>query len=136
MNAIELSREIWKLRDINWSDFSSEEQGVLNEKLENAISLLKEKIEEYSTDVTELVFIKEKDQESYSMPMEVMFKVYQKLILTDYKINESLDEFAKYLSFYGPDWEEEVSEIFHYLDEGKLNEAKEVALKVDYNKYN
>jgi Rad3-related DNA helicase len=135
-NAIELSKEIWKLREMNWSDFSLEEQKKLNEKFENTIRLLKEKIKENDSDVSELVLIKEKDQESYSMPIEVMFMVYQKLILSDYKTLVNLKEFANYLSFYGPDWEEEVGDILQYLDERKINEAKEVALKVDYNKYN
>ncbi|WP_435923614.1 hypothetical protein [Paenibacillus sp. DYY-L-2] len=136
MNAIELSKEIWKLRDINWSSFSLEEQMILNENFENAVRLLKDKIAENDSDVTELVFIIEKDKDSYSMPIEVMFKVYQKLIFSEYKITESIREFVNYLSFYGPDWEEEVSSILQYLEEGMINEAKEVALKVDYNKYN
>jgi hypothetical protein len=135
-NAIELSTEIWKLRDINWSDFSLDEQKKLNATFESTIKLLKEKIEENDTDVSEIVFIKEKDQESYSMPIDVMFKVYQKLIIFDYNTVENLKDFANYLSFYGPDWEEEVGDILQYLDEGKINEAKEVALSVDYNKYN
>lgn len=135
-NAIELSMEIWKLRDINWADFSLEEQKELNVRFENAIKLLKVRIRDSDTDLSEILFIKEKDQQSYSMPIDVMFEVYKKLILTDYKTIENLKEFANYLSFFGPDWEEEVVVLLQHLDEGNINMAKEIALSVDYNKYN
>lgn len=134
MDAIEISKVIWELRDINWAEFSLEEQTVLNAKFEKAIKLLEEEIEK--TNVTDLVYIKEKDQESFSMPVQVMFKVYQNIIEVDYNISENLKDFANYLSFYGPDWEEEVRGMLHYLEQDKIEEAKEIAMKVDYFKYN
>lgn len=134
MNAIEISKVIWELRDINWAEFSLEEQTVLNEKFEKAIKLLEEEIE--NTDITDLDYIKEKDKESFSMPVQVMFKVYQNIIQIDYNISENLKGFSNYLSFYGPDWEEEVRDILNFLEQDKIEEAKEIAMKVDYHKYN
>lgn len=135
-SAIELSNEIWNLLDINWSSFSLEEQKKMNSQFENKIKLLKEKIKQNDIDVLELVFIKEKNEQLYSMPIDIMFIVYQTLISLDYKTVDNLKEFANYISFYGPDWEEEAIYIIQYLNHGNVSAAKGVALNIDYNKYN
>lgn len=135
-NLIALSEEIWKLLDIDWFELPLEEQNKLNATFEDTIKLLMEKIQEKEIDIFELGFIKEKDLESHSMPVDVMFKVYQKIIYLGYDTEENLKAFANYLSFYAPDWEEEVDNILKYLDEGNVKKAKEVALSVDYDKFN
>lgn len=135
-NLIDLSTKIWQLQEMNWLHFSVEEQKKWNRDFEDTVGLLIKKIEQNNSDASVLVFIKEKDQESYLMPVEVMFKVYQQIIILDYKVPDYLQEFAGYLSFYGPDWEDEADDINQFLGEGKMREAKEVALGVDYDKYN
>ncbi|MNC39120.1 hypothetical protein D3C75_877600 [compost metagenome] len=135
-NIIDLSTKIWQLQEINWLHVSVEEQKKWNRDFEDTVGLLIKKIEQNNSDASVLVFIKEKDKESFLMPVEIMFKVYQQIIILDYKLPDHLREFAGYLSFYGPDWEDEAADIIQFLGEGKLSEAKEVALGVDYDKHN
>lgn len=134
-NLIDLSTKIWQLQEINWLHVSVEEQKKWNRDFEDTVGLLIKKIEQNNSDASVLVFIKEKDKESFLMPVEIMFKVYQQIIILDYKLPDHLREFAGYLSFYGPDWEDETADIIQFLGEGRISESKEVALGVDYDKH-
>jgi hypothetical protein len=86
-------------------------------------------------DIAKLIDIIERDKETYSMPVELMFLVYQRLIELQSNKNHLLD-FSIYLwNVGGPDWKEELEAIEKLAKEGKIPEAAEVALKVDYYKY-
>ena len=82
----------------------------------------------------EILFeIVEKDE--WEMPVDLMFLVYQRLIEL-HPQKDVLLTFANYLGFVGgPDWEEEVDSIKKFVNEDKISKAVEVALKVDYYKY-
>ena len=135
MDVIGLANEIWRMRSMNWLELSLEDKKIVNEKFENVLGELLNNIEKNNWDVMDLIIIKEKDQELFSMPIEIMFKVHQKIINSEFEVKKNLRDFAIYLSFYGPDWEEESNAIISNLNEGNIDEAIKISSKVDYNKY-
>lgn len=77
----------------------------------------------------------ERNEEHDFMPINLMFLVYQQLTrLLDDKIS-NLQDFSNYLLLYGPDWQEEADQIILAVDNGQIEKAVQIALEVDYDKY-
>ncbi|WGU94450.1 hypothetical protein QJQ58_28855 [Paenibacillus dendritiformis] len=77
----------------------------------------------------------ERNEEHDFMPINLMFLVYQQLTrLLDDKIS-NLRDFSNYLLLYGPDWQEEADQIILAVDNGEIEKAVQIALEVDYDKY-
>ncbi|MGG3835837.1 hypothetical protein ABEV00_02280 [Paenibacillus thiaminolyticus] len=77
----------------------------------------------------------ERNEEHDFMPINLMFLVYQQLTrLLDEKIS-NLRDFSNYLLLYGPDWQEEADQIILAVDNGEIEKAVQIALEVDYDKY-
>ena len=76
-----------------------------------------------------------KDKQDFILPIEIMFKTYQKLIGIGLSKEMLLLDFADYLRIYGPDWEDEANRIFENVNKKQLDQAIKAAETVDYNKY-
>lgn len=75
-------------------------------------------------------------EDLFTMPIETMFKVYQRLIELTPKEESAFLDFAKYLLLFGPDWEEEAEMIVDHIERGEYDKAFDIGMKVDYDKYN
>ena len=70
------------------------------------------KIEKELESVQDAVLLKqiiEKDESEYLIPIETMFRIYQKLIRLLENKNSVIANFANYLMIYGVDWKDEAN---------------------------
>jgi hypothetical protein len=134
MNILQIRDEITKIRNYYESDFDENGLKKIKQRLSDLIEEFKIKLEETNESAL-LSDIIEEDKKNYDMPINLMFLVYQRSLKLEPQKNTLMD-FANYLGFVGgPDWEDELEAIIGFTKEDKINEAVEVALKVDYNKY-
>lgn len=116
------------------SDYDENSLKEVRPYFSNLVEEFKLKLE-IIDDSAQLTNIIEEDKKNYDMPSNLMFLVYQRLLKLEPQKNTLLD-FANYLGFVGgPDWEEELESINRFVNEDKIPEAVEVALKVDYYKF-
>lgn len=65
------------------------------------------------------------------MPIDTMFKIYQRLLEIEFKDISVFVSFANYLLLYGPDWEEEANDILMCVKSNDLQGMYHVALNVN-----
>lgn len=126
-----LIREIYEIRQLNWLNYNEQEQEALNEKfkilkndVENAISMV--------TESNELERIIDFEKEQFFMPIDTMFKVHQKRIELSPKQLQLYEQFARYLLWYGPDWEIEATQILKYVEIKDFNQAHHISKGITY----
>jgi hypothetical protein len=136
MEILELTNELYRLSQLNWLDYSDEEQKSLSEKF----ILLKENIQnelEFIKEPTVLEKIIQMDKSEFLMPIDTIFHVHQRLIQMKPNEKTAYQDFVFYLEFYGGlDWDEEAKEIKEYLSLGEMDKVFNIAMSVDFDKYN
>jgi hypothetical protein len=128
-------QEIHKIRQLNWLDFDENEQKSLNRNFDS----LKRQLESCLSTVMKrepLDRIIRLEMEQFFMPIDTMFKIYQRLLKIEPKDFSVFVDFADYLLLYGPDWEEEANDILMNVKSNDLQGMYRVALSVNYDKYN
>ena len=132
MDLLQIRDEINRLMKCNYP-YSSEIDAA-RAYLPDIITEFEIKLKE-NKDSKLLINIVEGNKENYLIPIDVMFLVFQRLIELQPNKNHLLD-FSIYLwNVGGPDWKEELEAIEKLVKEDKIHEAVEIALKVDYYKY-
>ncbi|MEW9674274.1 hypothetical protein [Ammoniphilus sp. 3BR4] len=136
MDILELTNELYKLSQLNWLDYTDEEQKSLNEKymtLKDNFEIALQTVHE----PTLLERIAQKDKAEFFMPVDTIFHIYQRLIQLKPNDKTAYQDFVFYLEFYGGlDWEEEANQIKKYLSLDEMEKAFNIAISVDYDKYN
>jgi hypothetical protein len=133
MDILQIRDEHIRLGNINFLDLTNDESEKVDQQIFKAIEDFKLELKNVKKPRI-LIDIIEDDKQDYDMSIELMFLVYQKLLKLAPNRNILLD-FVCYLDLVsGPDWEEELESIRNFIDEDKVSEAIEVALKVDYHK--
>jgi hypothetical protein len=133
MDILQIRDELIRLGNINFLDLTNDESEKVDQQIFKAIEDFKLELKNVKKPRI-LIDIIEDDKQDYDMSIELMFLVYQKLLKLAPNRNILLD-FVCYLDLVsGPDWEEELESIRNFIDEDKVSEAIEVALKVDYHK--
>lgn len=132
-----LLQHVENLQSLQKLDWSNLEESRLRE-VENEFNKTIKEIEcfvELCDEPSALKKIIEENEAHDFMPIHLMFKVYQQLIrLLDDKIS-ALQDYSSYLLLYGPDWQDEANGITVALDNGEIGRAVQIAMEVDYDKY-
>jgi hypothetical protein len=134
MGLLQSTEEIINLLNFDWTNLNEREATETELKLNSAIEKFKSELIN-TTDSKLLDKIIKKDKQDFILPIEIMFKTYQRLIEIRPYNEEVLSDFAEYLKIYGPDWEEEANEIIENIKIKQLVVAVKVAKTIDYNKY-
>jgi hypothetical protein len=133
MDILQIRDELIRLGNINFLDLTKDESKKIDHQIFKTVEDFKLELKHVSNP-QQLINIIEADKQNYEMSIELMFLVYQQLLKLTPARNILLD-FVCYLDLVsGPDWEEELESIRYFIDEDKISEAVEVALKVDYHK--
>lgn len=86
-----------------------------------------------TTDPLELKRVIEFEEATMCMSVPNMFPIYKRLLELEPEPQHVL-AFAHFLFIYGPDWDDEATEMVHMAKTGKLAQAVEVALGVEFGK--
>jgi hypothetical protein len=133
MDILQIRNEIARLMKCNYPYSSEINAKRSTENFSYLINQFETKVKE-TDDPKLLSNIVEENKKNLLMPIDKMFLVYERLIELEPKKRNLLD-FATYLWIIGgPDWKEELEAIEKLVDEDKIPESVEVALKVDYYK--
>lgn len=136
--VIELLKEyietIQMLQKLNWSNLGEKELKEMELKYNLVITGIAEELKRVNDPSLLKEIIINNDSNDY-MPIETMFRVYQRLISIEEDKYSVLNDFSRYLLLYGPDWQDESTEITTALDNGEIENAVQIALQVNYDKY-
>lgn len=133
MDILQIRDELIRLGDINLLDLTENDAKRLIQHISKVVEDFKLELKNIN-DSQPLIDIIEYDKQDYDMSIELMFLVYQQLLKVTPNRKILLD-FVGYLDLVsGPDWEEELESMRDFVDEDKVSEAIEIALKVDYHK--
>ncbi|USG64643.1 hypothetical protein NDK47_21240 [Brevibacillus ruminantium] len=125
---------IQMLQKLNWSSLGEKEIKEIELKYNLAIAGIAEELKLINNPSVLKGIINNNDFND-SMPIETMFRVYQQLIRIEDDKYSVLENFSKYLLLYGPDWQDDSTAITTALDNGEIENAVQIALQVNYDKY-
>ncbi|WP_292471166.1 hypothetical protein [Methanolobus sp.] len=134
MGILQIRDELSRLGDINLLGLTNNDSKTLIQHISKVAEDFKLGLKGVDNPQL-LIDIIEDDKQDYDMSIELMFLVYKQLLKLTPNRNILLD-FVYYLDFVGgPDWKEELESIEKLVNEDKISEAVEIALKVDYHKF-
>ncbi|MFT9820047.1 hypothetical protein [Lysinibacillus sp. NPDC056185] len=134
MGLLQSTEEIINLLNYDWTNLNKRETRETELKFNSAIENFNSELIN-TTDSKLLEQIIKKDKQDFILPIEIMFKTYQRLIEIRLYNEKILLDFAEYLKISGPDWDEEANEIVENVKIKQLEVAVKIAKTVDYNKY-
>lgn|GEM_PF-2939715 len=132
-DILEIRDSILKIVDTLDEEYSQKEREELDISYLRCEEEFLRELEE-TTNLDLLLTIIEEDKNNHRIPIDLIFRVYQRLIeLKLYR--ESFIDFANYILLYDPDWKEEASTLIEFANSSEFEKAKVVANSIDYDKF-